>query len=158
MCNHSEIMSATGERRNTQKCRTIKHLSISMYKMEQLMSKQMWRGNKNCVTIAIKVEHHTETISCVRFCYGATKEEKLRPPSCANGASQICLQPRIGSDCGHSVLAFYIFYGLCFVEIHSGISYWTTCNLHCASVKTGGSSYTYVNSFSKCFHSNKISE
>lgn len=64
-----------------------------MYKMEQLTSKQMWRGKENCVAIAIKGEHHTETISCVRFCYGATTEEKLRPQSPANVASQICLQP-----------------------------------------------------------------
>lgn len=129
-----------------------------MYKMEQLTSKQMWREKENCVAVAIKGEHHTETISCVRFCYGATTEEKLRPPSPANVASQICLQPRTGTDCGHSTLAFYIFYDLCFVEIHSGISYWTTCNLCFASVKTGGSSYTCVNSFSKCFHLNKFSE
>lgn len=80
-----------------------------MYKMEQLTSKQMWRGKENCVTIAIEAEHHLETISCVRFCYGATLEEKLRHPSPANVASQICLQPRIGTDCGHSILMFYIF-------------------------------------------------
>lgn len=83
-----------------------------MYKMEQLTSKQMWRGKENHVTIAIEGEHHTETISCVRFCYGATTEEKLRPPSPANVASQICLQTRIGTDCGHSVMALYIFYEL----------------------------------------------
>lgn len=126
--------------------------------MEQLTSKQMWRGKENCVTIAIEGEHHIETIYCVRFCYGATMEGKLRHPNPANVASQICLQPHIGTDCGHSILVFYIFYDLCFVEIHSGISYWTTCNLHFASVKTAGSSYTCINSFSKCFHLNKFSE
>lgn len=93
-----------------------------MYKMEQLMNKQMWRGKENCVTIAIEGEHHIETTSCGRFCYGATTEEKLRPSSPANVACQICLQPRIGTDCGHLILVFYIFYDLCFVEIHIGIS------------------------------------
>lgn len=57
----------------------------------------MWRGKENCVTIAIKGEHHTETISCVRFCYGG----KVKTPSPANVGSQICQQPRTGTDCGH---------------------------------------------------------
>lgn len=126
--------------------------------MEQLTSKQMWRGKENCVTTVIEGEHHIETISRVRFCYGATMEEKLRPPSPANVASQICLEPCPGTDCGHSSPALEIFYDLCFMEIYSGISYWTTCNSRFASVKTGGSSYTSVNSFSKCFHLNKFSE
>lgn len=75
--------------------------------MEQLTSKQMWREKENYVTIAIKGEHHIETVSCVRFCYGA--KENLRPPSPANVASQIRLEPHIGTDCGHSILVFYIF-------------------------------------------------
>lgn len=36
--------------------------------------------------------------------------QRKRPPSPANVASQICLQPHIETDCGHSVMAFYIFY------------------------------------------------
>lgn len=48
--------------------------------MEQLTSKQMWRGKENRVTIAIEGEHHIETISCERFCYGATTEEKTSKP------------------------------------------------------------------------------
>lgn len=80
-----------------------------MYRKEQLTTKQMRRGKKkniNCVTIAIKAIHHIETISCVRFYYIATTEKKLRSLSPANAASQVRLQPRTGTDCGHSIMAF----------------------------------------------------
>lgn len=56
-----------------------------MYKMEQLTSKQMWRGKENRVTIAIEGEHHTNYILCevLLWSHHGGKVKTSKPCQCS---------------------------------------------------------------------------
>lgn len=96
-------------------------------------------------------------IPCEAFLYSHYREKVKNFESCQCSKPRMSASYTPGPTAGTQLWLFK-FYSLSFMETPRGISYWTTCNLGFASVRTGSSNYSCVNSLSVCFHLNKLSE